>query len=95
MNHLEYEKISNKGFWRYRAGDYRLVSVVLGSVMLFYAYTTSRARRLLKNESAYISRNTQGVTLIKIAKGEKLVSVAKIAETEDDETPEDETEAEQ
>jgi DNA gyrase subunit A len=42
-----------------------------------------------------IGRNTQGVTLIKIAKGEKLVSVAKIAETEDDETPEDETEAEQ
>ncbi|CAC9614052.1 DNA gyrase subunit A (EC 5.99.1.3) [uncultured Gammaproteobacteria bacterium] len=37
-----------------------------------------------------IGRNTQGVTLIKIAKGEKLVSVAKIAETEDDETPEDE-----
>ncbi|MBA5249403.1 MAG: DNA gyrase subunit A [Gammaproteobacteria bacterium] len=31
-----------------------------------------------------IGRNTQGVTLIKIAKGEKLVSVAKIAETEDD-----------
>ncbi|CAC9629414.1 DNA gyrase subunit A (EC 5.99.1.3) [uncultured Gammaproteobacteria bacterium] len=42
-----------------------------------------------------IGRNTQGVTLIKIAKGEKLVSIAKIAETEDDETPEDETEAEQ
>ncbi len=42
-----------------------------------------------------IGRNTQGVTLIKIAKGEKLVSVAKIAETEDDETPENETEAEQ
>ncbi len=32
-----------------------------------------------------IGRNTQGVTLINIAKGEKLVSVAKIAETEDDE----------
>jgi DNA gyrase subunit A len=32
-----------------------------------------------------IGRNTQGVTLIKIAKGEKLVSVAKIAETEDEE----------
>ena len=28
-----------------------------------------------------IGRNTQGVTLINIAKGEKLVSVAKIAET--------------
>ncbi|SGZ78589.1 DNA gyrase subunit A [Bathymodiolus thermophilus thioautotrophic gill symbiont] len=44
-----------------------------------------------------IGRNTQGVTLIKIAKGEKLVSIAKIAETEDDEiteTPEGETEAE-
>ncbi|SMN01603.1 DNA gyrase subunit A [uncultured Candidatus Thioglobus sp.] len=32
-----------------------------------------------------IGRNTQGVTLIKIAKGEKLVSIAKIAETEEDE----------
>ncbi len=32
-----------------------------------------------------IGRNTQGVTLINIAKGEKLVSVAKIAETEDEE----------
>ncbi|MBE8189643.1 MAG: DNA gyrase subunit A [Candidatus Thioglobus sp.] len=31
-----------------------------------------------------IGRNTQGVTLIKIAKGEKLVSVAKIAETDDE-----------
>ena len=33
-----------------------------------------------------IGRNTQGVTLINIAKGEKLVSVAKIAETEEDES---------
>ncbi|SMN12942.1 DNA gyrase subunit A [Bathymodiolus heckerae thiotrophic gill symbiont] len=43
-----------------------------------------------------IGRNTQGVTLIKIAKGEKLVSLAKIAETEgDNETPEgDETQNE-
>jgi len=32
-----------------------------------------------------IGRNTQGVTLINISKGEKLVSVEKIAETEDDE----------
>ncbi len=32
-----------------------------------------------------IGRNTQGVTLINISKGEKLVSVAKIAEPEDDE----------
>ncbi|MDC9714416.1 MAG: DNA gyrase subunit A [Gammaproteobacteria bacterium] len=40
-----------------------------------------------------IGRNTQGVTLIKIAKGEKLVSLAKIAETEDDdETSENEVE---
>ena len=31
-----------------------------------------------------IGRNTQGVTLINISKGEKLVSVEKIAETEDD-----------
>jgi len=35
-----------------------------------------------------IGRNTQGVTLIKIAKGEKLVSLAKIAETEDEENDE-------
>jgi DNA gyrase subunit A len=33
-----------------------------------------------------IGRNTQGVTLINIAKGEKLVSVAKIAETEEEDT---------
>ena len=33
-----------------------------------------------------IGRNTQGVTLINISKGEKLVSVAKIAETEDDDS---------
>jgi len=32
-----------------------------------------------------IGRNTQGVTLINIADDEALVSVAKIAETEDDE----------
>ncbi len=31
-----------------------------------------------------IGRNTQGVTLINIAKGEKLVSIAKIVETEDE-----------
>ena len=35
-----------------------------------------------------IGRNTQGVTLINIAKGEQLVSVAKIAETEEDEVDE-------
>ena len=33
-----------------------------------------------------IGRNTQGVTLINIADDEKLVSVAKIAETEDEES---------
>ena len=33
-----------------------------------------------------IGRNTQGVTLINIVKGEKLVSVAKIAETEEEDT---------
>jgi DNA gyrase subunit A len=33
-----------------------------------------------------IGRNTQGVTLINISKGEKLVSVAKIAETEAEES---------
>jgi len=31
-----------------------------------------------------IGRNTQGVTLINISKGEKLVSVEKIAETDED-----------
>ncbi|WXU00607.1 MAG: DNA gyrase subunit A [Catillopecten margaritatus gill symbiont] len=37
-----------------------------------------------------IGRNTQGVTLINIAKNEKLVSVAKIAEAEDEENDEQE-----
>lgn len=37
-----------------------------------------------------IGRNTQGVTLINISKGEKLVSVAKIAETENEEEEEKE-----
>ena len=36
-----------------------------------------------------IGRNTQGVTLINIAKAEKLVSVAKIAETENDDSEEE------
>jgi len=31
-----------------------------------------------------IGRNTQGVTLINISKGEKLVSIEKIAETDED-----------
>jgi len=31
-----------------------------------------------------IGRNTQGVTLINISKGEKLVSIEKIAETDDE-----------
>jgi DNA gyrase subunit A len=43
--------------------------------------TLVRARA---NDVSIIGRNTQGVTLIKIAKGEKLVSIAKIAETEDE-----------
>ncbi|MDC9714419.1 MAG: LysE family translocator [Gammaproteobacteria bacterium] len=34
-----------------------VVSVVLGSVMLFYAYTASRARRFLKNGSAQNKMN--------------------------------------
>ncbi|CAC9486799.1 DNA gyrase subunit A (EC [uncultured Gammaproteobacteria bacterium] len=52
--------------------------------------TLVRARA---NDVSIIGRNTQGVTLIKIAKGEKLVSIAKIAETEDEgETPEEEVE---
>ena len=36
-----------------------------------------------------IGRNTQGVTLINIAEDEKLVSVAKIAETDEDSNDED------
>ena len=39
-----------------------------------------------------IGRNTQGVTLINIADDEALVSVAKIAETDDDEEGTDEVE---
>ena len=39
-----------------------------------------------------IGRNTQGVTLINIADDEALVSVAKIAETDDDEEGADEIE---
>ena len=35
-----------------------------------------------------IGRNTQGVTLINISKGEKLVSVEKIAETDEDDSSE-------
>ncbi len=42
-----------------------------------------------------IGRNTQGVTLINIAKGEKLVSVAKIAETEEEDTEGEEQVAEE
>ncbi|MBL6976898.1 MAG: DNA gyrase subunit A, partial [Candidatus Thioglobus sp.] len=45
--------------------------------------TLVRARA---GDVSIIGRNTQGVTLINIAKGEKLVSVAKIAETEDEES---------
>ena len=44
--------------------------------------TLVRARAV---DVSIIGRNTQGVTLINIAEEEKLVSVAKIAETEDDE----------
>ncbi len=44
--------------------------------------TLVRARAI---DVSIIGRNTQGVTLINIAKGEKLVSVAKIAETEEEE----------
>ncbi|NYT28117.1 MAG: DNA gyrase subunit A [Candidatus Thiodubiliella endoseptemdiera] len=47
--------------------------------------TLVRARAV---DVSIIGRNTQGVTLIKIAKGEKLVSLAKIAETEDEESNE-------
>jgi len=44
--------------------------------------TLVRARAV---DVSIIGRNTQGVTLINIVEEEKLVSVAKIAETEDDE----------
>ena len=47
--------------------------------------TLVRARA---SDVSIIGRNTQGVTLINISKDEKLVSVAKIAETDDDESPE-------
>jgi DNA gyrase subunit A len=43
--------------------------------------TLVRARAV---DVSIIGRNTQGVTLINIAKGEKLVSVAKIAETDEE-----------
>ncbi len=45
--------------------------------------TLVRARAV---DVSIIGRNTQGVTLINIVKGEKLVSIAKIAETEDEES---------
>jgi DNA gyrase subunit A len=45
--------------------------------------TLVRARAV---DVSIIGRNTQGVTLINIAKGEKLVSVAKIAETEEEDS---------
>jgi DNA gyrase subunit A len=45
--------------------------------------TLVRARAV---DVSIIGRNTKGVTLINIAKGEKLVSVAKIAETEEEDT---------
>ena len=44
--------------------------------------TLVRARAV---DVSIIGRNTQGVTLINIADDEKLVSVAKIAETDDEE----------
>jgi len=47
--------------------------------------TLVRARAV---DVSIIGRNTQGVTLINIVEEEKLVSVAKIAETEDDEEQE-------
>ncbi len=54
--------------------------------------TLVRARA---SDVSIIGRNTQGVTLINIVKGEKLVSVAKIAESdEDDEGEADESGAE-
>ncbi len=49
--------------------------------------TLVRARAV---DVSIIGRNTQGVTLINIADDEKLVSVAKIAETEDDDLDEGE-----
>jgi DNA gyrase subunit A len=51
--------------------------------------TLVRARAV---DVSIIGRNTQGVTLINIADDEKLVSVAKIAETDDDDEGETLTE---
>ncbi|SFV81711.1 DNA gyrase subunit A [hydrothermal vent metagenome] len=51
--------------------------------------TLVRARAV---DVSIIGRNTQGVTLINIAKGEKLVSVAKIAETEEEDSEGEDTE---
>ena len=51
--------------------------------------TLVRARAV---DVSIIGRNTQGVTLINIADDEKLVSVAKIAETDDEEEGENQLE---
>ena len=51
--------------------------------------TLVRARAV---DVSIIGRNTQGVTLINIADDEKLVSVAKIAETDDEEEVENQLE---
>ena len=48
--------------------------------------TLVRARAV---DVSIIGRNTQGVTLINIADDEKLVSVAKIAESEEDDLEDD------
>ncbi|MDP7028469.1 MAG: DNA gyrase C-terminal beta-propeller domain-containing protein, partial [Candidatus Marinimicrobia bacterium] len=53
--------------------------------------TLVRARA---SDVSIIGRNTQGVTLINIAEDEELVSVAKIAESDEDEEKEVDSEPE-
>ena len=49
--------------------------------------------RLRVNEIRIIGRNTQGVRLIELEEGERVASVARLAEREDETEPKDETPA--
>ena len=49
--------------------------------------------RLRVNEIRVIGRNTQGVRLIELEEGERVASVARLAEREDETEPKDETPA--
>ena len=57
-----------------------MVELLLEMMLISDKGTLVRARA---SDVSIIGRNTQGVTLINIADDEALVSVAKIAETED------------